>query len=215
MVESIVNWIVGVISQLGYPGIILTMAIESALIPLPSEIIMPFSGFLVSQGRFDFWLVGLCGAFGNLLGSWVAYWLGYWGEGVVARRFIRNYGKFILLSEGELDKAERLFRRFGNLIVFGSRVMPAIRTVISLPCGMARVPILKFSVLTFFGSLIWSYFLAWLGVLLGENWETLRPIFRKFDIAIVIIAIILIGWYIYWRLKKTARKRLVVNEDQA
>jgi membrane protein DedA with SNARE-associated domain len=215
MVESIVNWIVSVISALGYPGIILTMAIESALIPLPSEIIMPFSGFLVSQGRFDFWLVGLCGAIGNLLGSWAAYCLGYWGEGAVARRLIRRYGKFILLSEEELDKAEKLFRRYGDLIVFGSRVIPAVRTVISLPCGMVRLSLVKFSILTFFGSLIWSYFLTWLGVLLGKNWEILRPIFRKFDIAIIILVIIAIGWYIWRRLKKATKEKFIVNEDKA
>jgi len=207
MVESVVNWIVSVISQLGYPGIILTMAIESALIPLPSEIIMPFSGFLVSQGRFNFWLVGLCGAIGNLLGSWAAYWLGYWGEGAIARRFIRSYGRFILLSEEELDKAERLFRRFGNFIVFGSRVIPAVRTVISLPCGIARLPFWKFSLLTFSGSLIWSYFLAYMGVLLGKNWEGLRPIFKRFDIAIILIIIIGIGWYFYYKLRPALRSK--------
>jgi membrane protein DedA with SNARE-associated domain len=208
MVESIINWIVAVISQLGYPGIIVTMAIESALIPLPSEIIMPFSGFLVSQGRFEFWIVGLCGAIGNLLGSWIAYGLGYWGEGAIARRFVRSYGKFILLSEEELNKAERLFRRFGNLIVFGSRVMPAVRTIISLPCGMARLPFLRFSLLTFFGSLIWSYFLAYLGVLLGKNWEILRPIFRKFDIVIILVIIIGIGWYFYHKLKPAFKSKI-------
>lgn len=201
IIESIVVWITSVISTLGYPGIILTMAIESALIPLPSEIIMPFSGFLVSQGRFEFWLVGLSGAMGNVLGSWVAYFLGYVGEGVVVRKFISRYGKYILLSEHELDRSEALFRKYGDGIVFFSRILPAVRTVISLPCGIAKLPFVKFTLLTFLGSLAWSYFLAYLGVLLGENWDVLRPIFRKFDLAIIFVVIIILAWYIYRRAK--------------
>lgn len=202
VIEAIVVWITSFISTIGYPGIVIMMAIESALIPLPSEIIMPFSGFLVSQGRFDFWLVGLCGAVGNLLGSWIAYSIGYFAEGVVVRRLVAKYGKFVLLSEEELEKSERLFRKYGDAIVFFSRVLPAVRTVISLPCGIAKLPFIKFTVLTFLGSLIWSYFLAYLGVLLGENWEILRPIFRKFDLAIVAATIIIVGWYIYYHIKK-------------
>jgi len=209
MVEAVVYWIVNVISQLGYPGIILTMAIESALIPLPSEIIMPFSGFLVAQGRFDFWLVGFCGAFGNLLGSWVAYWLGYWGEGKIARRFIKNYGKFFLLTIEELDRAEQLFRRFGSFIVFGSRIIPAVRTIISLPCGIAKLHFWKFSLLTFFGSLSWSFFLAYLGILMGENWEGLRPIFRKFDIMITLAVMIGIGFYFYYKFKTLSKNKQI------
>lgn len=205
VIESIVVWVTSVISTLGYPGIILTMAIESALIPLPSEIIMPFSGFLVTQGRFEFWLVGLCGAIGNVLGSWLAYFLGYLGEGMVVRRIIAKYGKFILISEHELNRSEALFRKYGDRIVFLSRILPAVRTVISLPSGMAKLPFLKFTALTFFGSLAWSYFLTYLGVLLGENWEALRPIFRKFDLVIVVVIIIILGWYIYIRVKKTKK----------
>ena len=208
IIESIVSWVTSFISTLGYPGIIITMAIESALIPLPSEIIMPFSGFLVSHGQFDFWLVGLSGAFGNVLGSWVAYALGYYGESTVVRKFIAKYGKFILISEHELEKSETLFRKYGDAIVFFSRIIPAVRTVISLPCGIAKLPFLKFTILTFFGSLLWSFFLTYLGVLLGENWEILRPIFRKFDLVIIASFIMVLGWYLFTRVKasKTASK---------
>lgn len=206
VIEAIVDWIVSVISALGYPGIIATMALESALIPLPSEIIMPFSGFLVSQGRFDFFLVGLSGALGNVLGSWIAYGLGYFGEGIVIRRLVSKYGKYILLSEEELDKSEKLFRKYGDAIVFLSRILPAVRTVISLPCGMAKLPFLKFTLLTFAGSLVWSYFLTYLGVLLGENWDALRPIFRKFDMLIILVVAVILGWYLYHKLKLSKSK---------
>src|SRR5438309_886258 len=136
--EAAAHFVIELISTLGYPGIILAMAIESALIPLPSEIIMPFSGYLVSTGRFDFTLVVLCGAVGNVLGSLVAYAIGYWCEDRVIRRFVRAYGKWILLTEDEYDHAEHLLNRFQDLVVFGGRLLPGIRTVISLPCGVAK-----------------------------------------------------------------------------
>ncbi|OGD92923.1 hypothetical protein A2697_05350 [Candidatus Curtissbacteria bacterium RIFCSPHIGHO2_01_FULL_41_44] len=195
--EVIVFWVMGIISQFGYPGIFLLMALESALIPIPSEVIMPFSGFLVSEGRFSLMGVVLAGALGNLVGSWAAYALGYWAHDKVIRRLVKKYGQFVLLTENEYDHALKLFSRNGQLFVAISRLLPAVRTVISLPAGVAKLSLVKFSLLTFFGCLIWSYFLAAIGVKLGENWVVIRPYFRKFDIAIVAIIIILILVYIY------------------
>lgn len=181
------------------------MAIESALIPLPSEIIMPFSGFLVSTGRFDLNLVAISGAVGNVLGSLVAYAIGFYGHEKLVRRFIRKFGKWILISEKELDETEKLLHKFKDLVVLGSRVVPGIRTVISLPCGFAKLPLGRFIVLTFIGSLIWSYFLAWIGFVLGENWDTLGPYFHKLDAIIVVLILAVAGFYIYHKLK-TAKK---------
>ena len=202
MLEHIASWIISVISTFGYPGIVLTMAIESALIPLPSEIIMPFSGFLVSTGVFDLNLVALSGALGNVLGSLIAYAIGFYGHEKLVRRFIRKFGKWILVSENELDETEKLLHRYKDLVVLGSRVVPGIRTVISLPCGFAKLPLGRFIVLTFIGSLIWSYFLAWIGKSLGENWDTLGPYFHKADAAIVVILVLAVCWYIYHKIKK-------------
>jgi membrane protein DedA with SNARE-associated domain len=202
MLESIAQWVINIISTLGYPGIVLTMAIESALIPLPSEIIMPFSGYLVSTGRFDFFLVGLSGAIGNVLGSLVAYGIGYYGGETVIRRFVRAYGKWILLTEEELDTAERLLNKYKDWVVLGSRVLPGIRTVISLPCGMAKLPIWRFIILTFFGSLIWSVFLAWVGFVLGQNWHSVGPYFHKADALIILLGLAAVAWYIWKKLKK-------------
>jgi membrane protein DedA with SNARE-associated domain len=204
--EIIVFWVMGVISNLGYPGIFVLMAFESALIPIPSEIIMPFSGFLVSEGRFSLWAIVLVGALGNLFGSWCAYALGYWGEKALVRKLVVKYGKFILLTEEDLDKSLRLFNKYGQWLAAISRVLPAIRTVISLPAGIAKLNFIKFSALTFFGSLIWSFFLGYTGLLLGENWEAIRPYFRKFDIVIILILIIGIGCYLYYKLKSSGRK---------
>ncbi|MBI2012189.1 DedA family protein [Candidatus Daviesbacteria bacterium] len=193
MLESIANWIINIISSLGYPGIVITMAIESALVPLPSEIIMPFSGYLVSQGKFNIHLVALSGALGNLIGSLGAYYLGYLGHEKIVRRFIRNYGKWILVSEDELDLAEKLMHRYKDGVVLLSRVVPGIRTIISLPAGIARLPIYRFIVLTFVGSLIWSYLLAYIGFVMGENWDTLGPYFHSLDAVILVIIVLLLG----------------------
>ncbi len=178
------------------------MAIESALIPLPSEVIMPFSGYLVSTGRFDLGLVALSGAVGNVLGSLAAYAVGYFGHEKLIRRFVRRFGKWFLVSEHELDQAESLINKYKDLMVLVSRVVPGIRTVISLPAGFAKLPIYRFVVLTFLGSLTWSYILAWMGMTLGQNWQTIGPYFHKADSAVAVLVAGTIAFYIYYKLKK-------------
>lgn len=206
ILETIVFWVMGVISTLGYPGIFFLMAAESALIPIPSEVIMPFSGFLVTEGRFSLWAITLSGALGNLVGSWAAYALGYWGHKTLVRKLVVKYGKFILLTEEEFDYSLELFNKYGQWIAAIARVTPGLRTVISLPAGIAKLPFLKFSLLTFFGSLIWSLFLGYIGVQLGENWQIIRPYFRKFDFLIIAVTIIFVVVYVYYKLHKRKTK---------
>jgi len=201
LLEAIVGWTINIISDLGYFGIFLTMAIESASIPLPSEIIMPFSGFLVSQGKFNFYLAVLAGAAGNLFGSIIMYLLGSWGEVRFVRRFIRGWGRF-LVSEEELEIGEKWLRRYGDLVVLISRILPVVRTFISLPAGIARINFGKFCLFTFFGSVAWSAFLAYIGVKLGENWESLEPFFRRFDTAIVLVGIIIVVGYLVLKYRR-------------
>lgn len=177
------------------------MAIESALIPLPSEIIMPFSGYLASTGRFNLLAVSLAGALGNLLGSWVAYGIGFCSHERLVRKFVRRWGKWLLINEEELDSTEQWLHKYKDLVVMGSRVLPGVRTVVSLPCGIAKLPILRFSILTFAGSFVWSYFLAWVGYILGQNWQALGPFFHKADALIISLAILGLGWYIYHKFK--------------
>lgn len=202
MLEHLANFIINLISTLGYPGIVITMAIESALIPLPSEVIMPFSGFLASTGRFNLELVALSGAVGNVIGSLIAYSIGYFGHEKLVRRFVRKFGRWILVSEKELNDAERLINKYKDLVVLVSRVIPGVRTVISLPAGFAKLPLGRFIVLTFIGSLVWSYFLAWIGFILGQNWKEIGPYFHKADTVIIGAIILGIGFYIYKKLKK-------------
>ncbi|OGY27137.1 MAG: hypothetical protein A2Z11_03210 [Candidatus Woykebacteria bacterium RBG_16_43_9] len=201
VIGLIVAWVVDVISSLGYLGIFITMAIESASIPLPSEIIMPFSGFLVSQGKFNFYLVITAGGAGNLFGSILMYALGYWGQETFVKRFVRGWGR-ILISEHELIRGEKWFRRYGDFIVFTSRVLPVARTFISLPAGIAKVDFKKFCAFTLAGSMAWSAFLTFIGVKLGDNWSILEPIFRKFDIAFMLLAIIVAGGYLFFRFRR-------------
>jgi membrane protein DedA with SNARE-associated domain len=202
MLEAVAHWVVTVIGDIGYPGIIIMMAIESALIPLPSEIIMPFSGFLVSTGHLNFWVVSVCGAIGNVIGSLIAYAIGFYVGEPVLRIFVRRYGKFILLTESELDHAQRLLQRYGDWVVLGSRMLPGIRTVISLPCGMARLPLGRFIVLSFVGSLVWSAFLTYVGFVLGENWDTLGPYFHSADAVILVAIVAAVGFYVWYKLRK-------------
>lgn len=202
LIEALTTFIVNLVSSFGYFGIFMAMAIESASIPLPSEIIMPFAGYLVIQGRFNFWLVVVSGALGNLFGSWLMYWLGYWGHERIVRRLIRTYGKYILVSEHDFERAKGWFSHYGDWIVLGSRVLPVVRTFISLPAGIAKVNFWRFSILTVLGSLVWSALLTYVGVLLGENWKNIEPIFRKFDVLIAVAFVVLAGLFLYYKSKE-------------
>ena len=189
--EILAIWIIAAISSMGYFGIVFLMGIESACIPLPSEIIMPFSGYLVYTGEFNLWLVGLAGAVGCVWGSIVAYYAGMWG----GRPLIERYGKYVLISMHDLERADKLFQRYGEIIVFVSRLLPIIRTFISFPAGVSRMHFGRFIIYTFVGSYPWCLGLAWVGQIMGENWPHLRHYWHKFDY--VIGGLILIGIAIY------------------
>lgn len=202
MVEVIGSWIIHFISTLGYFGVFILMTLESALIPIPSEVTMPFSGSLIASGRFNFWILVIVGTLGNLVGSLLAYWLGAWGQEVVVRKVIVKYGKYLLISEHEYDRSERWFRKHGEMVVFGSRILPIIRTFISLPAGVAKMNLARFIVYTSIGSFIWSLFLTSIGVTLGANWKSLESYFRKFDALIVAVLAGLVLWYIWRKVKR-------------
>src|SRR5437588_5571021 len=165
IIEILSAFIIATISTLGYAGIVLLMVIESACIPLPSEIIMPLSGYLVYTGRFNIWLVSVAGAFGCVVGSLIAYWVGMYG----GRPLIEKYGKYLLISHHDLNLADRWFDRFGEAIVFASRLLPAIRTFIAFPAGVARMNLKKFILYTFAGSLPWCLELTYVGPNLREQ----------------------------------------------
>lgn len=194
-------FILSTIERLGYGGVFVLMTLESAGLPIPSEIIMPFSGFLVSQGSFSFWLVVALGTAGNVVGSLLFYWLGVYG----GRAFVLRYGKYIFFHASELERAERWFSRWGNWAIFFSRLLPAVRTYISFPAGLTRMKILPFTLLTLAGSLPWVWALAYIGVVLGERWEIVEGYFRRFDEIIVGVGVLGVGWLV-WRHYKLKSK---------
>lgn len=201
MLELIGGYIIAVIENTGYFGIFLLMALESALIPIPSEITMPFAGFLAAQGKLSIIAVVLAGAIGNLAGSLAAYWLGFWGQEAVVRKLIRRFGKYILVTEEEYDKGERWFKKHGDSIAFFSRLLPAVRTFISLPLGVAKVDLGRFLFYTFTGSLIWSAFLTYIGVILQDNWVNIEHYFRQFEIVLAVLGVLLVLFYVNHKLK--------------
>lgn len=197
VLAAIAGFIIAVISNLQYVGVALLMAIESACIPLPSEVILPFAGYLVFKGQLILWLVALAGAVGCLVGSLVAYAIGAWGGRPLAER----YGRFVLISARELDWADSWFQRHGSITIFVGRLLPIVRTFISLPAGVAKMPLLRFSVYTFLGSFVWSLALAWIGLKLGQHWQSLGGIFHRFDGAVLAMLAVGVVVYLWYRLR--------------
>jgi membrane protein DedA with SNARE-associated domain len=195
--QSILDFITATYNLLQWPGVVILMAIESACIPFPSELIMPLAGWMLIKEKSlpaIFTLAaGGYGALGNTIGSIIAYYVGKWA----GRPLLNKYGRYILLSQHDLDLADRWFSKSGSWTVFVSRILPVIRTYISLPAGIARMNIVKFTIYTFTGSFLWSTGLAYGGYLMGEHWEELRNAMRPFDPVIIALVIILIGLYIY------------------
>jgi membrane protein DedA with SNARE-associated domain len=200
LLESLFTWISGVISAMGYQGIALLMAIESCCIPLPSEMIMPFAGWLVATGRFSLWGIALAGAIGCVVGSIPAYYAGQYG----GRALVRRYGRYVLMNADHLDWAERFFQRRGDITVLVARLLPVVRTFIAFPAGVARMPMGKFVLYTFVGSFPWCLGLGWVGMKVGEHRELLTPWFHRADV--VIVALIL-GGVAYFVWKQTNSRR--------
>jgi membrane protein DedA with SNARE-associated domain len=196
LVEKILSllagFVISTISQMGYGGIVLLMAIESACIPLPSEVIMPFAGYLVFTGEMELWKVALAGAVGCIVGSIPAYYLGAYG----GRPVLEKYGRYLLISEHDLNLADRWFQRHGEITIFIGRLLPVVRTFIAFPAGVSRMAMGRFLIYTFVGSFIWCWSLAWIGMKLGQHWHTLGVYFHRFDAVIGIVLLAGIIWYI-------------------
>jgi len=208
--DALIEFLTSFYGSVGWWGVLIMMAIESMMIPLPSEIIMPLAGWLLvhsNAGDSPVWLqlvwAGVVGGAGCLLGSIIAYWIGRAG----GRPLVLKYGKYVLINASHLEIAERWLVRWGAWAAFFSRLMPVVRTFISLPIGVVRAPFLVFSILTFVGSFIWSLGLAWLGYVLGNQFEKVRNSISWLDYPIIIIILGLVGWFIYANLKKRKNRQ--------
>lgn len=196
IIDIVVQWATGLIGDWGLPAVFFLMLLESACIPVPSEAIMPFAGFAVSEGTMTLFGITVAGVLGNVVGSWIAYWVGLYG----GRPFIDKYGRYVLLRHHHVELAERWFAKYGPVAVFFSRVLPIVRTFISLPAGIAKMPFWKFTLYTVLGCIPWVFFLGWLGTRLGAHWEDIRPYLHYADYAVVAaLAGIVVYAVVKWR----------------
>lgn len=196
------HFITSIIAALGYPGVLVLMAIESACIPIPSEVIMTFSGYLVFLGKFKLEWVAVTGALGCNAGSIVAYWVGVAG----GRPLVERYGRYVWLSKTDLERADRWFARYGDWTVFFARLLPVVRTFIALPAGVSRMNFLRFNIYTFLGSLPWCFALAYAGMKLGANWDNLAPAFHRFDKILVAACVVILALLVYHRWRNRIQK---------
>ncbi len=201
IVETVSNFIIAAIEQLGYAGIAAAMALESACIPLPSEVIMPFAGYVAWQGGLSLLGVAIAGTIGCLVGSLVIYVIGAYG----GRPLFERYGRYVLVRKRELDRADAWFAQHGEITVFVSRLLPIIRSFISLPAGIARMDVKRFSLYTTIGSFPWCLALAYIGFYLGPHWSDVERLFRYLDIVVIVGFVMLVVYVIYHRKRIVAR----------
>jgi membrane protein DedA with SNARE-associated domain len=196
----------------GYLGVMVAMAIESAMIPLPSELILPYAGFLVSdvsqlepltRGPWNYWVVVVMATIGNTVGSLIAYAIGAWG----GRPFLERYGRYLLIRHHEIALAEHFFERYGSATAFLSRLLPIVRTFISFPAGVARMPLGRFIAYSTAGAFLWSMLLVFAGVQLGSRYADIRHALQPFDLLIAVAVVAAIALFIWWRLGRPGRPR--------
>lgn len=198
LIAQVGLFVIHIISTLGYGGVFVAMAIESACIPLPSEIILPFTGYMVFLGRFGLWQATLAATLGNLFGAMVAYYVGVWG----GRPFLKRYGRYFFFNEQEFAWTERLFARHGEITVFLGRVLPVVRTFISLPAGIARMNPVKVAFYSVIGALPWCFLLIVAGEKLGAKWNALKPFFHRFDLLIGVFVVLSLAYWIFRHFRK-------------
>jgi membrane protein DedA with SNARE-associated domain len=210
--QAVIPFLNSLYGAVGYLGVMIAMAIESAMVPLPSELILPYAGFLVSdpsqlepltRGPWNFWVVVVVATIGNTLGSLVAYGIGAWG----GRPFLERYGRYLLIRPHEIELADDFFRRWGGPTVFFGRLLPIVRTFISFPAGVARMPLRTFVAYSTAGALPWSMLLAYAGVVLGEHWTDIRHALQPFDLGIAVLVVFGVVMFVWWRLGMPGRRR--------
>ena len=202
IVEKIVEYTTAGMNLFGYPGLFILMALESMIAPVPSEIVMPFAGYLTLQGRFDFWLAVLVSGLGSVFGSLLSYYMGSY----LGRPFVIKFGKYLLLEEEHLIWTEKWFRKQGEKTILVSRFIPVVRHLISIPAGMAKMTISRFIAYTFIGATIWNFILLYAGFKLGSHWDKIHEYSRQLDLIFIVAVILFIGYFI-WKHKKKNGKR--------
>jgi membrane protein DedA with SNARE-associated domain len=210
MLERLIDWLLQTLLDLGYPGIVALMAMESSILPVPSELVMPPAGYWIAKGEMNAWLVLACGVLGSILGALANYWVAH----LLGRAFVRRFGRYVLLSERSLERSERFFAAHGAISTLVGRVLPVIRHLISIPAGIARMPLPKFVTFTGLGALVWCAVLTWIGYFLGRhedvlrNEEVQRYVTRALLIVLPIVALGVTGYVILHRRREAARQEV-------
>lgn len=202
IVEKLVEYITFGISAMGYFGVVVLMALESMIAPVPSEVVMPFAGYLVLQGRFNFWLALFASSIGSIFGSLLSYYMGVYG----GRPFVLKFGKYLLLEEEHLHWTERWFRKQGDRTIFISRFIPVVRHLISIPAGIARMSKRKFVFYTFTGATIWNFILLYAGFKLGEHWDKIHQYSRQLDIVFIVVVVLFLAYFVWKHHKRRNEK---------
>jgi len=192
------------ISKLGYPGLVAVMVLENVFPPIPSEAVLPFAGYLTTQGRFDLFWVVFSGGLGSVLGAEILYAIGFYGNELVVRRFIRRFGKWALITEDDLTKAERWFGHFGPKAVFTARLVPIVRSLVSIPAGLAKMRQGPFLFYTVLGTSLWSFILAYTGRVLGQNWSQITEYVGRYE-KLTWLALFSLGLIILFRKYRNRR----------
>lgn len=203
MVDQIVLWLSNLVSSLGYPGVMLSMFIESFFVPIPSELIMPFAGFIASQGKMNLIALILLGGLSSYLGSLPFYFLGFLGSEGRVENILKRFGKYLFLSEKDIEKTFRVFEKNGNIFVLVGRVIPIIRSLISIPAGISKMNFLQFSIYTLIGSIAWSGLLATFGYIVGSNWSIVGEFVGKYERIVLLSLVIFIVGFVISKLIKT------------
>jgi membrane protein DedA with SNARE-associated domain len=210
--KIVIPFLSSLYDSVGYVGVMIAMTIESAMIPLPSELILPFAGFRISDataleplthGPWSFWIVVIVATLGNTIGSLIGYAIGAWG----GRPFLERWGKYLLIRPHEIELADHFFQKYGSATAFFSRLLPIVRTFISFPAGVARMNVVKFIAYSTAGAFLWSTALVWAGVQLGSRWQDIRHLLQPFDLAIAVLVIAAIVLFVWWRLGMPGRRR--------
>ncbi len=210
--QLVIPFLTSLYGAVGYLGVVVAMTIESAMVPLPSELTLPFGGFLVSDPSqiepltrqpWAFWLVVVAATLGNTLGSLIAYAIGAWG----GRPLLERYGRYLLIRTEEIDRADDFFARHGRSTVFVGRLLPVVRTFISFPAGVTRMPLVPFLAYSLLGAVLWSTVLVFAGLQLGVHWEDIRHALQPFDLLLAVLAVLVVVLFVWWRLGRPGWRR--------
>ena len=202
LLEQVAAWIQELIAAIGYPGIVIVMAIENIFPPIPSELVLPFAGALSAKGEMNFWAAVAAGTAGSLIGAIVLYAVGYLAREAGVRSLVARYGKFLFISEKDLDRAAEWFERYGEAIIFFGRLIPLVRSIISVPAGYTRMNPVRFIIYTILGTTLWNLILAYAGRLLGENWEEILAFMDTYQYATLAVIAIAVVSFVTWRIIK-------------